>query len=100
MVDASEAMADRPPSRLRSGVSARPPAVSSCAEEFADGACEFVDDAWCQESRKTACEAEEEILVGMMPIHVQLQRDFAPQKGSERPAALRPRNGDSANRQR
>jgi len=50
------------------------------AEEFADGACEFVDDAWCQESRKTACEAEEEILIGMVPTHVQFQRDFAPPK--------------------
>ena len=37
-----------------------------------------VDDAWYQERRETACEAEEKIQVGMVPTHVQLQRDFAP----------------------
>ena len=36
------------------------------AEEFVDGACEFVDNAWGQERRETACEADEKILVGQV----------------------------------
>jgi hypothetical protein len=56
-------------------------------------AVKFVDDAWCQEPRETACEAEEEKLVGMVPTHVQLQRDFASPKGGERPAAPTPQRG-------
>src|SRR6476620_10559587 len=59
-----------------------------------------VDDAWCQKRRETGCEAEEEIQVGMVPTHVQLPLELAPPKGGERPAALRPRNGDSASWQR
>ncbi len=46
--------------------------LSPAGEEF------VVDDAWYQERRETACEAEEKIQVGMVPTHVQLQRDFAP----------------------
>ena len=34
------------------------------------------------------------------PTHVQLPLELAPPKGGERPAALRPRNGDSASWQR
>ena len=50
--------------------------------------------------RDLACEAEEKIQVGMVPTHVQLPLELAPPKGGERPAALRPRNGDSASWQR
>ena len=61
----------------------------------------FVDDR--QERRETCkhCkQAEDEIQIGMVPTHVQLPLELAPPKGGERPAALRPRNGDSASWQR
>ena len=50
------------------------------AEEFINGGCEFVDEAWCQERRETACEAEEEKLVGMVPTHVQVPRNSPRQR--------------------
>ena len=46
-----------------------------------------------QERRETCKQAEEKIQIGWLPTHVQLQRDFAPPKGGERPAALTPATG-------
>ena len=59
---------------------------------------EFLNAFDSQEGRETCKQAEEEIQVRSVQTHV--QRDLAPPKGGKRPAALRPRNGDSASWQR